>query len=72
MNGPSPCSVATKSALTSASTSESCTPVFVALVGISSLESANAIGDVTRKAVIIRAINAFLLCIIFPRICNTI
>ena len=62
MKGPFPCSVLTKSACTRASTNVSCTPVFVAFVGMSSFESAIAIGIVIRQAVIIKAIHAFLLC----------
>ena len=43
VNGPAPCRVATKSACVNAATSESWTPVAAALVGISSVSSADTL-----------------------------
>ena len=59
VNGPSPDNVATSPAWLNAATKESCDPVLIALVGISSVSSATTIGDITRLAVISTAIITF-------------
>ena len=56
VKGPSPDNVETRPAWANAATKESCTPVPTALVGISSVSSATTIGDITRLAVISKAI----------------
>ena len=56
VKGPSPESVETSPAWLSAATRESCTPVPIALVGMSSVSSATTIGDITRLVVISKAI----------------
>ena len=56
VNGPSPESVETSPAWLNAATRELCTPVPTALVGMSSVSSATTTGDITRLAVISKAI----------------
>ena len=66
VKGPSPCNVLTKSACTKAATNESWTPVFCALVGMSSFSSATTAGVTRRLAVTSKAITETLRFIATP------